>query len=127
MTLQEVQALTDDEIRVKVAELNGWREMEWGELASVREAKERKLFCRSNELHRCEWLPNYPADLNACHEAEEAWFRSNPNPVWKYSTNLEQIVERDWEAGMPDLNSVCFYRATARQRCEALLLTLTQP
>ena len=119
MTLEQIQALTDDEIRVRVAELMGWREIPWSELTNPREAREQKLFCRSNEDHRCEWLPNYPADLNACASFEATLTREQ---CQAYNRKLmETVTERPdteqqslrWSWGRPP-----------RARCEAFLAVM---
>ena len=62
--------------------------------------------------------------LDAMHEAEKWWFSTNPKVPFSYSRNLEEIVDRDWEEGMPDCQSVCFYCATAAQRAESFLRAL---
>jgi hypothetical protein len=74
----------------------------------------------------CGWasvdeLPNYPADLNATHEAEKVL----DDDHWdRYLENLATVVEarRCYKASEADPRS--FAHATALQRCEAFLRTL---
>ena len=118
MTTQEVQALTDEEIRVKVAELQGWENVhrfnKWQE-GGPASCKDGDLVGDFNGRTRCH-LPNYPADLNACHEVEKML----TNEQWPaYSSTLWRITNQ------APSNYEC--HASARQRCEALLITLTQP
>lgn len=65
-------------------------------------------------------LPDYPNDLNACHEFEQ-WLNLSENDgkglAARYCENLEALFERD---------SCCWIEtlgATAQQRCEAFLRT----
>lgn len=64
------------------------------------------------------WLswPDYPNDLNAVHEAENTLDGSNVNPQlrYTYADYLYRIV-------VPENRQP--FRATAAQRCEALLRT----
>lgn len=62
--------MRDEQINIQIAKACGWREIEWSELTNPREARIQKLFCHSNDVHFCGWLPNYCNDLNAMHEAE---------------------------------------------------------
>lgn len=70
-------------------------------------------------------MPNWPADLNACHEMEhwlefecKQWFGeegSLGSAPEAYMNHLQEIVKNDdW----------CFCGATAAQRCEAFLRTV---
>jgi hypothetical protein len=104
MTIEEVKALSDEELRVKVAELDG----------------EDVKICPVHQSRYCcgRSFPNYPHDLNAVHEVE-ARFMVGANSYW---SNLLVITDArhgrtmDWRA---------FAHASARERCEALLMTLS--
>ena len=65
-------------------------------------------------------LPNYTADLNACHEFEKTL---DDDLDLDYSGNLESVTGTRW--GANNSYDMSKYRsATARQRCEAYLRTL---
>jgi len=103
MTHEEVSKLTDEEIRFKVAELCGtWRWRHCYDLYG------KDPFFDS---------PNYPEDLNACHEFEKT---IHTVQVQTYRKHLQSLVEQEVETGMFGI-----WHATARQRCEALLMTMT--
>lgn len=99
--------MTDDEIRIVIAEDQGWKIKQ----VSVWEKDDDVLIVPPGTPPDLEWsrgtggLPNWPKDLNACHE-------------------LEKTIQRfmEYEA---QLVSVCksrtIWNATARQRCEAYL------
>jgi hypothetical protein len=67
--------------------------------------------------------PNYPADLNAMHEAVEA--RINYTNVLNYHCDLLEVVvrTRQLDASRKWPFSICI-NATAAQRAEAFLRTL---
>ena len=109
MTLDQIQALTDEEIRVRVAELCGWTYA--GSDSTTR------FYCppgTTDLAKRHGFIPNYPADLNACHEFEAAL----SGQQWpKYVTKLCELTR--------DRNGEGLVFATARQRCEAFLAVMT--
>jgi len=109
MTLEQIQALTDDEIRVRVAELMGYR------------------LLPSNNPKQLTWQmggvtvtpPNYPAGLNACASFEATLTREQ---CQAYNRKLmETVTERPdtepqslrWSWGRPP-----------RARCEAFLAVM---
>jgi hypothetical protein len=96
-TLEELQAATDDELRVMLAELCGttrlgqwyafefkpypdseiWKDFPSGNKNYVERTRAEfvagGMECREvTERLIVDRLPNYPRDLNACHEAREA-------------------------------------------------------
>jgi hypothetical protein len=126
--------MTDNEIRIAVAEAIGWTDIHeetieyanvesrsidlWTVLAGITYEGKRRA------------IRNYPTDLNACAEFEETL---SPDDQVKYVEALEQII-RDAE------NLLCsdpigtkwpfnhfgrfaFATASARQRCTAFLRT----
>lgn len=128
MTLEQIQALTDDEIRVRVAELMGWQvkatrgkydlvvidpngfEVAWGNLRG-RTPDELRLDFSHN-------LPNYPADLNACHEFERTM---NEDECAAY----QQQIDNPWGMTQDDYPAQAYwFHATARARCEAFLAVM---
>ena len=72
-------------------------------------------------------VPNYPRDLNAMHEAEDALI-SDPDLEYKYGETLARMTigpERDEKGFAPNgWGYFAVARATAAQRAEALLRTL---
>jgi len=101
MTQEELNKLTPEEKRVKIAEYCGWR------LCRPWEADpERRLFAYPNRL------PDYLNDLNAMQEPWECLGWEEKNECIEF---LKDIVEE------ADCES---YFATAAQRADAFLLTL---
>lgn len=70
-------------------------------------------------------FPDYPNDLNACHEAEKG-LDDIRGECRRYVEELERICSRDIAAKGPGCSVSRFglLHATAAQRCEALLRTL---
>ena len=119
MTLQEIQAMTDDEIRVRVAELMGWTHVWRGEHSGILTG-----YAPQNGGERVP--PNYPADLNAC-ASFEATFISDYERAVKYSWNLLRAIRLEVPEDADDLNlDYCWHiaHATARARCEAFLAVM---
>lgn len=103
-TLSELEAMTDDELRVMLGKLDGWR------LAPCyAENPYTPWWERANSYPQS--LPNYPADLNACHAVEERLSLDQSS----------QYVNLLWPQGYAPFRAV---HATARQRSIALILTL---
>ena len=104
--------MTDEQINIKIAELCGYRK------ATERDRTRGKYewvainpdgfevgWSDNCEYHHC--IPNYAADLNACHEFEKTL--THINDWMLYDKALAEIAE-----GFT-------FHATARQRCEAFL------
>lgn len=104
-----IQELTDELIRLRVAELLGWRRCE------NRKNQGTWYGQRPPEYNGWSLLPDYPNDLNACHEMEETLNESGQDRF----TYLLSILVGEGNAGY----RWRFARATARQRCEAFILT----
>lgn len=96
--------MTNEEIRIKVAEAMGW-EVISDTLCNVKPDKNG-----DPEIEPIAPLPNYPEDLNACAEFE------------KMMTDEEHNRYRAHLYGMTFNPRECF-SATARQRCLAYLKT----
>ena len=131
MKLQEIQAMSDEEIRVKIAELVGTHTvtvlpLDGGTMTHVTDEKGRIRQIRQMddgpraESYPRDWtaLPNYPADLNACHG-----FARGGDDYARYCHNVRKIVAIEEDCKWPKSNGI---NATARQRCEALILTLSE-
>ena len=100
MTLEQVKQLSDDEIRIKVAELLWWY---------IADAKNGLGVAHGQAIwpHTVKPLPNYPQDLNACHEMEKTLSLGEKC----YYVDLLQGKMGSLEWGF----------ATARQRCESFI------
>jgi hypothetical protein len=96
MTLEQIKALSDEQVRVRIAELCG--------------------FALGSKL--ADWLPDYLNDLNACRQMEDksfAWCMCVPTDrTLAYIDALIMICGTAIEA----------YHATARQRCNAFLAVM---
>lgn len=106
--------MTDNDLRVKVAELCGWergpkKEIKCGLWFPV-------MSCWHKKCDKDNWQdepPNFPHDLNACHEMEEAL---TSQQLYDYSESL-------WYECAGFVEAV---RATARQRCEAFVKAMEE-
>ena len=87
--------MTDEQINIAIAESLGWKL-----LANNRWTKPCGIYAD---------LPNYTADLNACHEVEKAL---NTDDAHMYYWRLKQEI--GWE----------YASATASQRCDNYLKTI---
>ncbi len=128
-----VKKMSDEELRVEVAKLCGWRyvnpndwraELEkqgiyaYREHAMTNAAMKLKMYAFAHDV------PNYPADLNAMHEAEKVLtdeqhkkFRWELRCIIAIGASTITELEKDDRA---------FTSATARQRAEAFVSTLQQ-
>lgn len=133
MTIEQLSKLSDEELRVKCAELCGWkpetRKMYAGE-ANVNGwglNKHLSLGHRDRKFTTSPTsFPNYPADLNAMHEAEKTLqhvptARADQRVI--YSDALFQLLSQS--LGRVALNFDMLH-ATARQRCIAFIFTMQQ-
>ena len=127
MTLEQIKQLSDDEIRIKVAELLGWQcvteeetsdGIDWagfspdGTLNSGVNAGEYRGYgsCGYRFV-----LPNYPHDLNACAAMEDTLDDSQKDS-FEYLLGIVIGPGRErWRWHL--------LHATARQRCEAFIVT----
>lgn len=110
-TLSELEALSDDELRVMLGKLDGWR------LAPCyAENPYTPWWERANSYPQS--LPNYPADLNACHAVAISLPQNEggAGSVGEYHHTLGIVCDHPFGTHYAD--------ATARQRSIALILTL---
>ena len=63
------------------------------------------------------WVPDYPNDLNACHEMEKVLMEKGVNAWWSYVAFINRHNPRPF-------GTETAVHATAAQRCEAFLRTL---
>jgi len=95
--------MTPEAQRIAIAEACGWKNIQMS--ACVELATGWKDGWKSR-------LPDYPADLNAMHEAEEGLFDRNDWSACRYEETLKSMT-RAWA-----------WHATAAQRAEAFLRTI---
>jgi hypothetical protein len=106
---------TDEELRVRVAELCGWKNIEWNSHMRFYNADGPKGW----EQKGVE-LPRFDADLNAMHEAEKTLdvnIDHGDSPRYAYMRHLYNLVTADDGRNQP-----C--RATARQRAIAFCMVM---
>lgn len=117
-TLEELQAMGDDELRVMCAGLCGWNDVHfspsWNATIGTKESPAE--VSPGTETYKT--LPNFPQDLNAMHEAVGALIFSKRKA---YRQFLQQVCSTPIH---PDLVTMdeCI-DATTRQRCIAFTLT----
>lgn len=109
-TLQELNDSTDDDLRVIIAELQGYVRRPDG------------FWQEAGHVGSC-GIPNYPGDLDACHKVVMSLpvnspFRGVPDRT-SYRVRLRQVCNHPHHTHYAD--------ATARQRTIALILTLQKP
>jgi hypothetical protein len=112
--------MTNEEIRIKVAEACGWKspfnEREWLHGSGPEGEDVYGKFVGTDPCGDREQVPNYPFDLNACHEMEKVFIGADKSPNYsQYRQQLYKVCNNSPELAI---------RATARQRAEAFLRTL---
>jgi hypothetical protein len=112
------QAMTNDEIKVAIAEWIGWKNIQvchrnggrWLKGSLYGENPQGYLAC----------VPNFAGDLNAIHEAEKK-LKSSKDLWAQYTTVMLPWLASSHAYGFLDGDTV---HATAHQRSEALLKTI---
>lgn len=113
MSIEELSKLSDEELRVRCAELCGY--LQWqnkdGTVGGWKTEDDDDLL---------DWSPpNYPADLNAMHEAENTMTEEE---LYSYD---DFLLEQNMKSNKRDGNaSDWLWHATARQRCIAFIATM---
>lgn len=135
MELKEVKALSDTELRIKVAALCGWDEIEadnFGELRGYTPDEDHPSHGSETDRGWRKWkivIPDFPHDLDAVHEAEE-WLAENSNGTFandypRYLTCVVAEVEPSEYSGYQEPDQFDLLHATASQRCGAIVLTMS--
>ena len=117
MTLEQIQALSDDEIRVRVAQAAGWQILDVPANPLPYWNDQRGVFVGGG-THQP--LPNYPADLNACREAVN--LIPDDGSRDRYLWTLKRIIMQTSETQGADEFQV--HAAPPRTRCEAFLAVM---
>lgn len=100
--------MTTAEMRVALAEACGFTNISTACWRGHQDGYERRV-------------PDYPSDLNACHEAEGMLLK-DAQTIATWEQHIRNITLRDGREGSGLYERII--RATAPQRCEALLRTL---
>ncbi len=103
------KAMTNDEIRIKIAESLGWSQP-FGATGDWQRP--------DGSMTRWCMVPNYPESLDSCAEFE---VRLITGERATYREHLAQVCDRDFYAGTHW--STCSVHASAKQRCLAYLKT----
>jgi len=122
MTIEQVKAMTDDELRIKVAELCGWVYEGSGNWKQPDGVETQTLYPTGGHGDVVvgmgkydEEVPlDYPNDLNAMRDAED-------------TIHNEDFSDDTWHSFLHNLDAVINQRrahASARQRAEAFVLTM---
>ena len=111
--------MTDQEIRIAIAEAFGWKQVKevirWSKHV-IKLPGGKKVAAM---VHKEDELPDYPNDLNAMHEAESS---ISPAQIPQWIKNLADIAIKQACYGPCD-HSYWIVMSTARQRAEAFLKT----
>lgn len=110
--------MTNEEIRIKVAEAMGWKspfnEREWLHNSGSEGEDVYGKFVGTDPCGDREQVPNYPFDLNACAEFEKTLTECERRQYFFHLFGSQRLEDGDlWKA----------VAATARQRCIAYLKT----
>lgn len=111
--------MTDEQINERIARLCGWTPY-----PPITNDGWPSLMVPPNSPKKEGWvedIPNYAADLNACHEFEETMLKKADDRG--YSNTFHQYGVLLHKAALGRQMHPCYYaiHATARQRCEAFL------
>ena len=133
MTLEEVQKLSDEELQIKVAEFCNFKNIRMESVPDEYDS-ERSVLRLYGELAdtpnpSMTWvagacaIPDYCNDLNAMHEIEKD-FEDVKLTICavEYADHLMKIIKIPRDC----IDSFRLLRATARERAEAFVLTLSE-
>ncbi len=119
--------MTDEQLRIKVAELLGWKEIGkwssdtgrakmWPGHGMLYGDRPQALCCNDRAI-----IPFYEKDLNACHEIERAVLTD----VTLQAEYIMALRGASWDRNYTKADGwACF--ATARQRCEAFVEVMSK-
>lgn len=112
------QAMTDTEINIAIAEACGWKLTPY-QSASLQVRADVPFWTDGQRFCQVEHLPDFVNDLNAMHESEKILWKKGC--ATEYLTQLAKLKETE-VGGDGFMEAIC---ATARQRAEAFLKTLS--
>lgn len=118
--------MTNDEQRIAIAEVMGWKDIKDGTNRLTMPNGERQFF-HTFEKSWEDFVPDYPNDLNAMHEAENLLDSASVDKRSKWLDFLALSCDWPKTENAADLRFEVQYltaRATAPQRAEAFLRTL---
>lgn len=107
--------------RIAVAEFCGWTMMPAGKDSFG--VNYEALANRGHETILQSKLPNYPADLNATHEATQKLSKTQQDAFCLQLAKITGGLVK-WNLEQMDVVAINVIDATAIQRCEALLRTI---
>lgn len=99
--------MTDEQINIAIAESLGWKQCQHCATHGL------KAWRYPTDDGCTDTLPNYTADLNACHELEKTVMLNS-------HTRLNYLSWLGWENDYASTVFACVH-STASQRCEAYL------
>ena len=118
--------MTPEQQRIAIAEACGYTDIDICEVKGIDgNVSFREPVGKFHKPTNCQpWLPNYPQDLNACHEMEKVL--TTEGQRMKYYAELVHVVRSDEGISPhePHYQPKFTTHATAAQRCEAFLRTL---
>jgi hypothetical protein len=112
--------MTDNDLRIKVAELRGWTRIGPGhDCVNGRQVDVLVGYTPKNDPDdRVTVIPDYPKDLNACHEFEGTL-------TYNQCSRYEDVLLLIWKRGTMYCHADAMRcHITARQRCEAFVETM---
>jgi hypothetical protein len=111
--------MTPEQQQIATAEACGWTEIM---VSPGFACRDQNAFPKGKKDGTFNKLPDYPNDLNAMHEAEQALWRKDWNARHTFIDHLARIINPIH--GYRDQTGVDLVDATAAQRAEAFLRTL---
>ena len=126
MTHDEWVKLHPKEQRVIVAELCGWKHVGWGELGYLACGY---ICCNGEPPYPSkvrEEIPNYLTDLNAMQAVDAYGVRKMRYYPAKWAANMYKVLYGNELPRTHVMQMMTVLQATAAQRAEAFVLTMTQ-
>lgn len=127
--MSKLRYISDEEIRIKVAELCGWVNNGanyWHKNGEVRALNDECSDGCGGIGDDIKGLPKYDSDLNAMYEAEE--FGKNNDEHWteKWLEELALVLSDDETNDYLNVGKYELIHSTARQRAEAFILAMNK-
>ena len=111
--------MNKDEMRIKIAESCGWTDLRW-----IGAAGEKELYGKPAVRPGGICVPDYLADLNAMHEAEQTLWEKDWTSRHDFVDQLARIISPTH--GYHQQSGLDLLDATAAQRAEAFLRTINK-